>query len=320
MGIYSDVLLTADYDRTLTAPDSTIPQRNVEAICYFMENGGAFTVNTGRSVPMARPFLDKVPVNAPLLLYNGSAAYDVQTGKFLFYHEIPLDLWQTVRTCMELFPDMTVEVQGVDAHYRFQENPAWDAFCDHNGCSRGFARPGDDLGPFLKFSVYGQIRDVTVSHLFSGTEEEYRQIDQVQEIQKRLDEFDGIIIGTPVYFSAPSGQLVSFLNRLFYATGARWAGKLGASVVSCRRGGASATFEQLNQYFTLNNMPIVASQYWNSVHGSKPEDVKKDEEGLQTMRVLGQNMAWLLRCIEAGKKQGIEKPVYEPRLRTSFIR
>ena len=182
MGIYSDVLLTADYDRTLTAPDSTIPQRNVEAIRYFMENGGAFTVNTGRSVPMARPFLDKVPVNAPLLLYNGSAAYDVQTGKFLFYHEIPLDLWQTVRTCMELFPDMTVEVQGVDAHYRFQENPAWDAFCDHNGCSRGFARPGDDLGPFLKFSVYGQIRDVTVSHLFSGTEEEYRQIDQVQEI------------------------------------------------------------------------------------------------------------------------------------------
>ena len=144
--------------------------------------------------------------------------------------------------------------------------------------------------------------------------------DQVQKKKKRLDEFDGIIIGTPVYFSAPSGQLVSFLNRLFYATGTRWAGKLGASVVSCRRGGASATFEQLNQYFTLNNMPIVASQYWNSVHGSKPEDVKKDEEGLQTMRVLGQNMAWLLRCIEAGKNQGIEKPVYEPRLRTSFIR
>ncbi len=182
MGIYSDVLLTADYDRTLTAPDSTIPQRNVEAIRYFMENGGAFTVNTGRSVPMARPFLDKVPVNAPLLLYNGSAAYDIAAGKLLFCHEIPLDLWQTVRTCMELFPDMTVEVQGVDAHYRFQENPAWDAFCDHNGCSRGFARPGDDLGPFLKFSVYGQIRDVTVSHLFSGSEEECRRIDQVQEI------------------------------------------------------------------------------------------------------------------------------------------
>lgn len=144
--------------------------------------------------------------------------------------------------------------------------------------------------------------------------------DQVREIQKRIEEFDGLIIGSPVYYSAPTGQLVSFLNRLFYATGSRWAGKLGASVVSCRRGGASATFEQLNQYFTISNMPIVSSQYWNSVHGHTPDDVHKDEEGLQTMRVLGLNMAWLLRCIEAGKKQGIEKPVYEPRLMTSFIK
>ena len=126
--------------------------------------------------------------------------------------------------------------------------------------------------------------------------------DQVREIQKRIEEFDGLIIGSPVYYSAPTGQLVSFLNRLFYATGSRWAGKLGASVVSCRRGGASATFEQLNQYFTISNMPIVSSQYWNSVHGYTPDDVHKDEEGLQTMRVLGLNMAWLLRCIEAGKK------------------
>ena len=144
--------------------------------------------------------------------------------------------------------------------------------------------------------------------------------DQVREIQKRIEEFDGLIIGSPVYYSAPTGQLVSFLNRLFYATGSRWAGKLGASVVSCRRGGASATFEQLNQYFTISNMPIVSSQYWNSVHGYTPDDVHKDEEGLQTMRVLGLNMAWLLRCIEAGKKQGIEKPVYESRLMTSFIK
>lgn len=97
------------------------------------------------------------------------------------------------------------------------------------------------------------------------------------------------------------------------------AGKLGASVVSCRRGEASATFEQLNQYFTICNMPIVSSQYWNSVHGFTPDDVNQDKEGLQTMRVLGQNMAWLLKCIESGKKAGIEKPTYEPRLRTNFI-
>lgn len=145
------------------------------------------------------------------------------------------------------------------------------------------------------------------------------QKDSVQDIQKRLDEFDGIIIGSPVYYSAPTGQLVSFLNRLFFATEKRMGGKLGASVVSCRRGGASATFEQLNQYFTICNMPIVSSQYWNSVHGFTADDVYKDEEGLQTMRALGQNMAWLLKCIESGRKSGIDKPIYEPRLRTHFI-
>lgn len=145
------------------------------------------------------------------------------------------------------------------------------------------------------------------------------QKDIVRDIQARLDEFDGIVIGSPVYYSGPTGQLISFLNRLFFSTEKRMAGKLGASVVSCRRGGASATFEQLNQYFTICNMPIVSSQYWNSVHGFTPDDVRKDEEGLQTMRVLGQNMAWLLKCIEHGKKAGIEKPVYEPRLRTHFI-
>lgn len=143
--------------------------------------------------------------------------------------------------------------------------------------------------------------------------------DAVKEIQKRIDEFDAIILGSPVYYSGASGQLVSFLNRLFFATEGRMAGKLGASVVSCRRGGASATFEQLNQYFTISNMPIVASQYWNSVHGFTPEDVRKDAEGLQTMRTLGENMAWLLKCIESGRNAGIDKPIYEPRLRTHFI-
>lgn len=103
--------------------------------------------------------------------------------------------------------------------------------------------------------------------------------DIVQEVQTRMDEFSGIVIGSPVYYSAPTGQLISFLNRLFYVAGRRMAGKVGASVVSCRRGGASATFEQLNQYFTICNMPIVSSQYWNSVHGSTPEDVMKDAEG-----------------------------------------
>jgi HAD superfamily hydrolase (TIGR01484 family) len=182
MSDYSDILLTVDFDRTLTAPDSSIPERNIEAIRYFMDNGGTFTVNTGRSVPMTKAFRDRVPVNAPLLLYNGSAAYDTAEEKLEFCHEINLDMWKTVAEMEELFPDLTVEVQGVDAHYRFRENPAWDALSDHNHCARGFAQPGDDLGPFLKIAIYGEIRDVTIAHLFTGTEEELRQMDQVQAV------------------------------------------------------------------------------------------------------------------------------------------
>ena len=149
MALYSDVLLTVDYDRTLTAPDSSIPQRNLDAIRYFIENGGAFTVNTGRSVPMTKAFRDIVPVSAPLLLYTGSAAYDPATRTLTACHEIALDQYQTITKCLKLFPDLTVEIQGGDAHYHFVENPGWDAYCDHQSCARGCARPGDDLGPFL---------------------------------------------------------------------------------------------------------------------------------------------------------------------------
>ncbi len=184
MGIYSDVLLTVDYDRTLTAPDSTIPERNLEAIRYFMENGGAFTVNTGRSVPMTRVFRDRVPVNAPLLLYNGSAAYDLEEKRLTFCHAIELDLWETVRQCQELFPDLTVEVQGLDAHYRFTENPAWDAFSEHQQCAHAFAPEGSDLGTFLKFTLYGEFRDVTVADMFNGSEEERRRMDEAEGLLK----------------------------------------------------------------------------------------------------------------------------------------
>lgn len=185
MGIFSDILLTVDYDRTLTAPDSTIPERNIEAIRFFMENGGAFTVNTGRSVPMAKAFLDKVPSNVPLLLYNGSAAYDRERAELEFVHEIRLDMWKTVGELLELFPDLTVEIQGIDRHYNFIPNPAWDAFSGNN-CAYGMAEWGQDLGPFLKFSLYGQIRDVTVAHLFEGSEEEIRRMDEAQALIEQV--------------------------------------------------------------------------------------------------------------------------------------
>jgi len=185
MGIFSDILLTVDYDRTLTAPDSTIPARNIEAIRYFIDNGGAFTVNTGRSLPMAMAFMDKIPVNAPLLLYNGSAAYDTQKKEICFMHEIQMDLWQTIGDVMKLFPDLTVEIQALDKHYNFTPNPAWDAFSAHN-CAYATARWGQDLGPFLKFSLYGQIRDVTVADLFKGSAEELRRIDEAEALLNRL--------------------------------------------------------------------------------------------------------------------------------------
>ena len=186
MALFSQILLTVDYDRTLTAPDSTIPERNLEAIRYFIENGGAFTVNTGRSVPMTRIFRDRVPVNAPLLLYNGSAAYDVEKGELTFCHAIPLDMGETVRTCMARFPDLTVEVQGIDAHYRFAENPAWDAFSDHQLCAHAAASPEDDLGDFIKFTLYGEIRDVTVADLFQGSQEEICRMDRAEKELKEI--------------------------------------------------------------------------------------------------------------------------------------
>ena len=137
---------------------------------------------------MAMAFVDKVPVNAPLLLYNGSAAYDLATRTLDFCHEIGLDMWETIHKCMELFPDMTVEVQAVDAHYRFTENPAWDAFSDNNQCARGFAQPGDDLGAFLKFSLYGEIRDVTVADLYNGSPEEIARMNEVEQTLKDVFE------------------------------------------------------------------------------------------------------------------------------------
>ena len=146
------------------------------------------------------------------------------------------------------------------------------------------------------------------------------QQDMVNEMGERLDEFDAIVLGSPVYYAGPNGQFLAFLDRLFYSHGSKMAGKLGASVVSCRRGGSTAAFDRLNKYFTISGMPVVSSQYWNQIHGNTPEEVMQDKEGLQVMRTLGSNMAWLLKCIEAGKKAGVPEPSYEERVATNFIR
>lgn len=143
--------------------------------------------------------------------------------------------------------------------------------------------------------------------------------DDVNVISDRLDGFRGIVLGSPVYYAGPSGQICAFTDRLFYFNEARLAGKLGASVVSCRRGGATAAFDRLNKYFTITNMIVVGSQYWNMVHGFTPEDVRKDHEGLQTMRTLGENMAYLCKALELAEANGVPKPAYEPRMWTHFI-
>lgn len=144
--------------------------------------------------------------------------------------------------------------------------------------------------------------------------------DVVNEFLDKVPEADGFVFGSPVYFAAAAGSLVSFMDRAFYAKSQLYRGKPAAAVVSCRRGGSTATFDQINKYFTIFQMPIVSSQYWNQVHGNTPEEVVKDEEGMQTMRTLGNNMAWLLKCIEAGREKGITMPEEEPIIRTNFIR
>lgn len=143
--------------------------------------------------------------------------------------------------------------------------------------------------------------------------------DIVNEVAPKFAECDGIVVGSPVYYASPNGNLVSFLDRLFYSTPFNKTMKVGASVVSARRGGCSATFDMLNKYFTISNMPIVSSQYWNMVHGYTSDDVRKDEEGLQTMRTLGRNMAFLIKSISLGKEQ-FGLPEKEKTIRTNFIK
>ena len=144
--------------------------------------------------------------------------------------------------------------------------------------------------------------------------------DLVSEVSARMDEFGALVVGSPVYYGGPSGRLCSFLDRLFFSSSAeKFRGKLAASVVSCRRGGATASFERLNQFFLMNNMHAIGSQYWNQVHGFTAEDVRRDAEGLQTMRTLGQNMAYLLKAQEAAEAAGLPKPVYEPPVFTNFM-
>ena len=141
--------------------------------------------------------------------------------------------------------------------------------------------------------------------------------DPCNELILQIQQADGIVIGSPVYFSGPNGALCALLDRVFYVASRTFAFKPAAAVLSCRRGGGTASFDRLNKYFTISRMPVVPSQYWNAVHGKTPEDVQQDLEGLQIMRTLGDNMAWMLKSFAEGRQP---LPEREPPVATNFIR
>ncbi len=143
--------------------------------------------------------------------------------------------------------------------------------------------------------------------------------DIVCEVGEKFKEADGLILGSPVYYASANGTLTSFADRLFYSSNYDKTMKVGAAVVSARRGGNTATFDQLNKYFTISGMPVVSSQYWNQVHGNNAEEVLQDKEGMQIMRTLGRNMAFLIKSIQLGKEQ-FGLPEKEARVGTNFIR
>lgn len=144
--------------------------------------------------------------------------------------------------------------------------------------------------------------------------------DCVNEWIEKAKTADGFVFGTPVYYAHPSGRILSVMDRLFYAGGKNFAHKPGAVIASARRAGTSATLDAISKHLTINQMPVISSTYWNMVHGNTPAEVVQDGEGMETMRNIGENMAWILRCIEAGKQAGICAPLTAKTVKTNFIR
>ncbi len=146
------------------------------------------------------------------------------------------------------------------------------------------------------------------------------ETENVKAAAELMKECDALIVGSPVYWASPSGQIIEFMDKFSSLAGKYMVLKPAAAVASARRAGTTATLDVLMKYFTFHQMPVVSSNYWNMVHGNTPDEVRRDEEGLQIMRVLGKNMAWLLKCLEAGRNAGVAAPETEEKIKTNFIR
>lgn len=191
--MYSDILLCVDFDRTLTALDGTIPERNIEAIRYFIENGGIFTVNTGRSFVSFQPFLATVPVNAPLLLMNGSGSYE--NGRFGDIVALDLDVWPILRRLQAEFPGVNLELQNLDMHYLVDPTPAYAEYYRRRGLPHRMADPAIHRGPFLKIGVYG---DTQHRENAAGEQEKAALFDGIEAFLKReLGENFVVLRATP---------------------------------------------------------------------------------------------------------------------------
>lgn len=196
MPLFEDILLTVDFDRTLTAPDCTIPQRNLDAIAYFMENGGSFTVNTGRSTTTFHQYLNAIPHNVPFLMYNGSACYE--NGQLTNCRIIDLDVWDVLKDLNAQFPDLNLEVQAADTHYLYKVHPAHVAFYEANNWRHAPAVEGMDMGPFIKFSLFGNTSNYTVDELFHGAQEDLHRFQEAYAyIQSRYGDKLDIFLAAP---------------------------------------------------------------------------------------------------------------------------
>ena len=182
--MFSDFLLTVDFDRTLTGPDSTIPQRNLEAIEYFMANGGKFTVNTGRSTATFWQYLDTLPVNAPFLLYNGSASWE--KGQLCQCVTIDLPVWEVMQTVKDLYPSLNLEIQGNGVHYLIHTTDAMVALYENLKWRYTRATWGQDVGPFMKFALFGQPKQPVVGDMFDQSREDVALFDQAEATLRRL--------------------------------------------------------------------------------------------------------------------------------------